>query len=117
MAATSLKDALQNLGLRSSKAANERARAPRGRREWASEKHQRARTFCEVCEGDHGDVEHYRHKNPTLTQAQWICLGCADKHMIDDGDRTTHQSELSRGGRFKRFYGATRNFSPRGEMP
>ena len=104
-----LKDALTSLGLRSSKGANERAKKARGRAERASEKHQRARTFCEVCEGEHGDVEYYKHKNPVLADSRWICLACADKNEIDDATRTSRQSELSRAGGFKRFYGATRS--------
>ena len=106
--ANSLKDALVKAGLRSSKMANERTPA-KGRPQKQSEKHQRARTFCEVCELDHGDVEFYKHRNPTI-DARWICLGCADKHMIDDQFRTTRQSELSTKSTFKRFYGATKTF-------
>lgn len=106
--AKSLKDALLQAGLRSSKSANERSKA-KGRPQKQSEKHQRTRTFCEVCELDHGDVEFYKHRNPTI-DARWICLGCADKHMIDDQFRTTRQSELSIKRNFKRFYGATKTF-------
>ena len=107
----SLKDALLQAGLRSSKAANERT-STKGRPQKQSEKHQRTRTFCEVCELDHGDVEFYKHRNPTI-DARWICLGCADKNMIDDQFRTTRQSELSIKGTFKRFYGATKTFEDR----
>ena len=111
----SLKDALLGVGLRSSKTANERP-SQKGRKAKQSEKHQRIRTFCEVCEFDHGDVERYEHRNPTVN-ARWICLGCADKLMIDDKFRVGQQSELSRRGNFKRFYGATKVFpvhSPEG---
>ena len=105
---SSLKDALLQAGLRSSKAANERAKV-KGRQEKQSERHQKTRTFCEICAADYADVEHYKHKNPTI-DARWICLSCADKNMIDDKFRVTQQSELSLGKRFKRFYGATKSF-------
>ena len=104
----SLKDALLKAGLSSSKSANAR-KASKGRSQKQSEKHQRTRTFCEVCKLDHGDVEYYKHKNPVI-DAEWICLSCADKNMIDDEYRTTRQSELSKKRSFKRFYGKTKVF-------
>ena len=112
---TSLKDALLKAGLRSSKQANERTKI-KGRQERSSEKHQKTRTFCEICATDHADVEHYKHRNPTI-DAQWICLSCADKNMIDDKFRVTRQSELSLKKNFKRFYGATRVFPSHPQTP
>lgn len=100
----SLKDALLNAGLRSSKTANEREKV-QGRPAKKSEMHQRARTFCEVCERDLPDVERYRHPS---VEAEWICIACADRNMIDDKFRRSHQSEMADKGMFKRFYGATR---------
>ncbi len=105
---STLKDALLQIGIRSSKAANERSKI-KGRQEKQSEKHQKTRTFCEICASDHADVEHYKHRNPTI-DARWICLSCADKNMIDDKFRVTEQSEFSLKKCFKRFYGATRSF-------
>lgn len=111
----SLKDALLNVGLRSTKTANERE-AVKGRPAKKSEVHQRARTFCEICERDLPDVERYRH--PSVT-AEWICIACADRNMIDDKFRRSHQSEMADKKMFKRFYGATRAASefsgPRGQ--
>jgi len=110
----SLKDALLQVGLRSTKTANERE-APKGRPVKKIEKHQFARTFCEICERDLPDVEKYRH--PSVT-AEWICIACADRNMIDDKFRRSHQSEMADKNMFKRFYGATRPASefkgPRG---
>ena len=114
----SLKDALLKAGLQSSKTQNDRVQK-KGTNLKQSEKHQYTRTFCEVCELDHGDVERYKHRNPTI-DAEWICLGCADKNMIDDRFRVTMQSELSKKGNFRRYFGATkdpkefdRNFKPK----
>jgi len=102
--AKSLKDALLNAGLHATKNANERQHI-KGRPVKKSEVHQHARTFCEVCERDLPDVDRYQH--PSFDK-DWICIACADRNMIDDKFRRTHQSEMTDKGMFKRFYGATR---------
>ena len=104
----SLKDALLKAGLTSTKTQNDRDSA-KGRVQKKSEKHQHTRNFCEVCEAIYPDVERYKHRNPTI-DAQWICVSCADKNMIDDEFRVTHQSDMAKKGMFKRFYGATKKF-------
>ena len=100
----SLKDALLQVGLRSSKTANERQKS-KGRSTPKSEVHQRARTFCELCERDLPDVERYQH--PSVA-AEWVCIACADRNTIDDKFRRSSQSEMAGKKMFKRFYGATR---------
>ncbi len=105
----SLKDQLMEAGFRSNKMENHRESA-KGRERKQSEKHQTTRNFCEHCNLIHPDVERYKHRNPT-TEAEWICLGCVDKLMIDDKFRVTQQSDVSRKGMFKRFFGATKDFS------
>lgn len=111
----SLKDQLMQAGFRSNKMENHRESA-KGRERKQSEKHQVTRNFCEHCSLIHPDVERYKHRMPT-TEAEWICLGCADKLMIDDKFRVTQQSDVSKKGMFKRYFGATKDFSqeaPRG---
>lgn len=102
---SSLKDALKNAGFTSSKTQNERG-TTRGKVMTKTEKNQFSRNFCEVCERTLPDVERYKHRNPTV-DAQWICVGCADLHMIEDRFRVTAQSDFSKSRRFKRFYGET----------
>ena len=57
--------------------------------------HQEQRNFCEVCDQVHPDVELYKHRNPT-TEAEWICVRCADQLQIADTFRRTAQSHASR---------------------
>ena len=109
----SLKDELAKAGFRSSKRENERKRLPSGNKEAGkSVKHQRQRNFCEVCERTLPDVELYKHRNPT-TDAQWICVACADELMIHDKFRRTSQSDMSVKGMFRRSYGETLEVKPR----
>lgn len=105
----SLKDQLMQAGFRSNKMENHRESA-KGRERKQAEKHQTTRNFCEHCNLIHPDVERYKHRMPT-TEAEWICLGCADKLMIDDKFRVTQQSDVSKKNMFKRFFGATKDFS------
>lgn len=105
----SLKDQLMQAGFRSEKMENHRESA-KGRERKQAEKHQTTRNFCEHCSLIHPDVERYKHRNPT-TEAEWICLGCVDKLMIDDKFRVTQQSDVSKKGMFRRFFGATKDFS------
>ena len=91
---SSLKDALLKAGLKSSKNENDRQK----RKNWVEVKksviHQEQRNYCEVCESIQPDVERYKHRNPII-EAQWICVSCADKNMIDDKFRVTVQSDFS----------------------
>lgn len=105
----SLKEALLKAGLKSSKNENERT-SIRGRKIKQSESHQKTRSYCEVCCNNLPDVELYKHRNPTI-DAEWICLACADKNSIDDKFRKTAQSDVSKRGMFKRFFGATKSQS------
>lgn len=95
-------------GFRSNKMENHRD-SGKGRDVKQTEKHQKARNFCEHCNLIHPDVELYKHRMPT-TEAEWICLGCADKLMIDDRFRKTRQSDVSKKGMFRRYFGATKDF-------
>ncbi|MEC7276520.1 MAG: hypothetical protein VXV96_09375 [Bdellovibrionota bacterium] len=105
----SLKDQLMQAGFRSNKMENHRESA-KGRERKQAEKHQTTRNFCEHCNLIHPDVERYKHRMPT-TEAEWICLGCVDKLMIDDKFRVTQQSDVSKKGMFRRYFGKTKDFS------
>lgn len=105
----SLKDALMKAGFQSAKSENHRE-SSKGRERKASEKHQHARNFCEHCNSHQPDVEKYKHHNPT-TEAEWICVACADKLMISDDCRVTNQSNFSKQGNFTRYFGHTKQFS------
>lgn len=103
---SSLKDALLKAGLKSSKNENDRQK----RKNWVEVKksviHQEQRNYCEVCESIQPDVERYKHRNPVI-DAQWICVSCADKNMIDDKFRVTVQSDFSIKKIFRREFGQT----------
>lgn len=68
--------------------------------------HQEQRNFCEECQQVRPDVELYHHRNPT-TEAEWICVKCADKLKIADTCRKTAQSDTSIKKMFRREHGAT----------
>lgn len=68
--------------------------------------HQEQRNFCEACDQVRPDVELYKHRNPT-TEAEWICVRCADQLQILDTFRKTAQSDTSIKKMFRREYGAT----------
>ncbi len=68
--------------------------------------HQEQRNFCEECQLVRPDVELYHHRNPT-TEAEWICVKCADKLKIPDTCRKTAQSDTSIKKMFRREHGAT----------
>lgn len=108
----SLKEQLMNAGFRSNKMENHRESA-KGRERKQAEKHQTTRNFCEHCNLIQPDVERYKHRMPT-TEAEWICLNCVDKLMIDDKFRVTQQSDVSKKGMFKRYFGQTKDFSKEG---
>ena len=105
----SLKDALQKAGFKSSKSENERQLKPK-KKKTEVEVHQEHRNFCEVCELIHPDVERFVHRHPRI-DAQWICLNCVDKNEILDDFRKTQQSDVARNGRYRRYYGHTRDLN------
>lgn len=70
--------------------------------------HQGQRNYCEVCDQVRPDVELYHHRNPT-TEAEWICVKCADQLQILDKFRKTAQSDTSIKKMFKREFGPTEN--------
>ena len=102
----SLKDAMSKVGLKSTKSENEREQKNMTK----VESHQVRRNFCEVCETTQPDVERFEHKNPRV-DAEWICSNCADKQEIIDDFRVTYQSEFCKDGRYRRYYGHTRDIA------
>ena len=108
----SLKDALLKAGIKET----QKPVAPNQREKLAKKKvtedvvHQEQRNFCEACDQVRPDVELYKHRNPT-TEAEWICVRCADQLQIADTFRRTAQSDTSIKKLFRREYGATLNAS------
>lgn len=108
----SLKDELLKAGLKATqapkapKAANEREQI---KKKHVTEAiiHQEQRNFCEECQQVRPDVELYYHRNPT-TEAEWICVKCADQLKILDIFRQTAQSDTSIKKMFRREHGITR---------
>lgn len=104
----SLKDALLKAGIKPTepvKKQNEREKiAKKQMTETIS--HQVQRNFCEHCNQVRPDVELYKHRNPT-TEAEWICVRCADQLQILDKFRMTAQSETAIKKMFRREYGET----------
>lgn len=106
----SLKEQLLKAGLSATpnpKAQNERENIPK-KKVTETVLHQEQRNFCEECQQVRPDVEFYRHNNPT-TEAEWICVKCADRLKIADLCRQTAQSDTSIKKMFRREHGATRN--------
>jgi RNase P subunit RPR2 len=104
-----LKDALLKAGLKpttSPKEQNEREHISK-KKMTESVSHQVQRNFCEECQQVLPDVELYYHRNPT-TEAEWICVKCADRLKIADTFRQTAQSDTSIKKMFRREHGATR---------
>lgn len=107
----SLKDAMLKAGIKptpvakSPKAQNEREKIAK-KQITETVIHQEQRNYCEACEQVRPDVELYKHRNPT-TDAEWICLRCADQLQILDSFRKTAQSDTSIKKMFRREYGAT----------
>src|SRR3989338_5460961 len=109
----SLKDELLKAGLKATqapkppKAQNEREQI---KKKQVTEAiiHQEQRNFCEECQQVRPDVELYFHHNPT-TEAEWICVKCADQLKIADTCRQTAQSDTSIKKMFRREHGATRS--------
>jgi hypothetical protein len=108
----SLKDALLKAGLKPTatpKSQNEREVIHK-KKVTESIVHQEQRNFCEECQQVRPDVELYYHRNPT-TEAEWICVKCADQLKIADSFRQTAQSDTSIKKMFRREHGATRSAS------
>jgi hypothetical protein len=106
----SLKDQLLQAGLRatqSPKAPNEREQIKK-KQITEAVIHQEQRNYCEECRQVFPDVELYYHRNPT-TEAEWICVKCADRLKIDDRFRQTAQSDTSIKKMFRREHGTTRS--------
>lgn len=104
----SLKDALLKSGLKATavaKSPNERE-ALKKKKVTQEISHQVQRNYCEECNATQPDVELYHHKNPT-TDAQWICVRCADRLKIADTCRQTAQSDTSIRKLFRREHGIT----------
>ncbi len=104
-----MKDALLKAGLKGTtvpKAENEREKIHR-KKITETIIHQDQRNFCEECQQVYPDVELYYHHNPT-TEAEWICVKCADRLKIADSCRQTAQSDTSIKKMFRREHGATR---------
>ncbi len=106
----SLKDELLKAGLK----ATQKPKAPNEREQIKKKQvteaviHQEQRNFCEECQLVRPDVELYYHRNPT-TEAEWICVKCADQLKIADTFRQTAQSDTSIKKMFRREHGATRS--------
>jgi hypothetical protein len=104
----SMKDALAKIGIKEVAkpvAPNERAKIAK-KKVTEDVVHQEQRNFCEACDQVRPDVELYKHRNPT-TEAEWICVRCADQLQIPDTFRKTAQSDTSIRKMFRREYGAT----------
>ena len=104
----SMKDALLKAGFKATatpKAQNEREKVSK-KNHTEAVSHQEQRNFCEECQQVRPDVELYYHRNPT-TEAEWICVKCADQLKIPDTFRQTAQSDTSIKKMFRREHGAT----------
>jgi hypothetical protein len=105
----SMKEALLKAGLKPTavpKKENERNSIPK-KKLTETIIHQEQRNYCEECQQVFPDVELYYHRNPT-TNAEWICVKCADRLKISDEFRQTAQSDTSIRKMFKREHGHTR---------
>ena len=104
-----MKNALLKAGFKATQTAkgqNEREAVPK-KKKTEEMIHQEQRNYCEECEQVRPDVELYFHRNPT-TEAEWICVKCADQLKIADTFRQTAQSDTSIKKMFRREHGATR---------
>jgi RNase P subunit RPR2 len=103
-----LKDALLKAGLKATpdkKDNNKRVKTPK-KKITKEIKDQVQRNFCEHCEQIQPDVELYRHRNAS-TDAEWMCIRCADRLKIDDRFRKTAQSDTAIKKLFRREHGET----------
>lgn len=110
----SLKDAFLKAGIKPSVDPTTKAKEQNVREKINKKKitetviHQGQRNYCEACEQVRPDVEQYHHRNPT-TEAEWICVRCADQLQIPDTFRKSAQSDTSIRKMFRREFGATIN--------
>lgn len=104
----SLKDALLKAGAKPTEAPKKQNEREKVAKKHVTEAvaHQVQRNFCEACNQVRPDVELYKHRNPT-TDAEWICVRCADQLQILDKFRMTAQSDTSIKKMFRREYGET----------
>lgn len=104
----SLKDALLKVGMKATEPVKKQNDREKIAKKDVSEtvSHQIQRNFCENCNQVRPDVEFYKHRNPT-TEAEWICVKCADQLHILDKFRQTAQSDTSIKMMFRREYGET----------
>jgi len=113
-----LKNALEKAGFKSTEPSKKK-KTPSRKKSYQPRKkthsHHKQRNTCEGCQIICPDVELYEHRNPTLQNAKWICVPCADKNMIPDDQRKTAQSESAIKGTFRRYFGRTRKFIPKSE--
>lgn len=109
---SSLKDALLKVGLKETQKPSVHNQREKVSKKQMTETvvHQEQRNFCEACEQVRPDVELYKHRNPT-TEAEWICIRCADQLQISDNFRKTAQSDTSIKKMFRREYGPTVNIA------
>ncbi len=119
----SLKDALLKAGLKPTPEVKKEDRKKENAREKIAKKkitetvaHQIQRNYCEHCDQVKPDVEQYIHRNPT-TDAEWICVRCADQLQITDHFRKTAQSETAIKKMFRREYGPTLYIAPNKDIP
>ena len=108
----SLKEALEKAGIKSGiksdKPENISKKKPKKSGPLTEiEKHQQQNNFCDCCKKVAPDVEFYKHRNQSL-QAQWLCIVCADRNLIPDDTRQSHQSDFAKRGTFRRCYGRTK---------
>ncbi len=103
-----MKDALLKAGLKpTASPKDQNAREQVAKKKVTEEVvHQQQRNFCEECQQVYPDVELYHHRNPT-TEAEWLCVRCADRLKISDTCRKTAQSDTSIKKMFRREHGAT----------
>ena len=106
----SLKDALEKAGFKSTLPKKKTVQKPYPGERKKMHTHHEHRTFCEVCKRVQPDVEMYNHSIAVIKYAKWICVRCADENCINDECRQTAQSELSKRGIFRRFFGRTKRF-------
>lgn len=110
----SLKDALMKAGIKPTEPVKKQNEREKIAKKHVTEEvqHQLQRNFCENCNQVRPDVELYKHRNPT-TEAEWICVRCADQLQILDKFRMTAQSDTSIKKMFRREYGETIKIAPK----
>ena len=108
--AQQLKEALMNAGLVTQKDLVRDKVKEQHMKKSAKMREDHIRIMCEVCGKTAPDVERYRHTNKRIEGKEWLCIPCADEHMINDDCRLTHQSSQAKTNMFRRQYGRTKKF-------